>query len=50
MAIDCRGDSPGEPYVTLDAEVQHDVTAASIEKLATSLRAAAAPAAQPHRA
>jgi formate dehydrogenase subunit gamma len=40
-AIDCRGDSPTEPYVILDGVVQHGVTAQSIAKLATNLRAAA---------
>ena len=40
-AIDCHGDSPAEPYVTLDGAVQKGVTADSIGKLATNLRAAA---------
>lgn len=40
-AIDCHGDSPTEPYVTLDGVVQKGVTAQSLAKLATNVRAAA---------
>jgi NADH-quinone oxidoreductase subunit E len=43
-AIDCHGDSPAEPYVTLDGTVQAGVTADSIADAVTALRAAAAPA------
>jgi len=41
-AIDCHGDSPTDPFVTLDGEAQQGVTPASLAELATSLRAAAA--------
>jgi NADH-quinone oxidoreductase subunit E len=43
-AIDCHGDSPTEPYVTLDGEVQTGATPESVAAAVTSLRAAAAPA------
>jgi formate dehydrogenase subunit gamma len=42
VAIDCRGASPSEAYVTVDGDVQHDITAKSIARLATGVRAAAA--------
>jgi NADH:ubiquinone oxidoreductase subunit E len=43
-AIDCHGDSPTEPYVTLDGQVQAGATPDSVARAVTSLRAAAAPA------
>jgi NADH:ubiquinone oxidoreductase subunit E len=43
-AIDCHGDSPAEPYVTLDGAVQSAVTPDGLADAIVALRAAAAPA------
>lgn len=42
VAVNCRGGSPGEPYVTLDGTVEHGATPEALARLATSVRAAAA--------
>jgi NADH:ubiquinone oxidoreductase subunit E len=40
--VDCHGESPGEPLVTIDGVAQHGSTPDSLSDLATSLRAATA--------